>query len=138
MTRPGKEKWARFSACVIEYDNTPQLIIYEDGFIITRTEPCHLTQASPPLLCFCIAMSPSYIVIGTPFSTFTRAITSALSFKGIHFEQKATAPHTELARKYHPFGFIPVLVVTEVGLRNTISLGRSHSAAKLISRVVGH
>jgi glutathione S-transferase len=60
-------------------------------------------------------MSPSYTIVGTPFSTFTRTAASALNFKGIPFKQESTLPHTELARKHHPFGFIPSLVITEVG-----------------------
>lgn len=80
-------------------------------FILTGELPLLL----PPLPALVnVAMNPSYVVIGTPFSTFTRAVTSALNFKEIPFEQKATLPHSELARKHHPFGFIPSLVITEV------------------------
>lgn len=79
-------------------------------------------------------MSPSYTVIGTPFSTFTRTITSALSFKGIYFEQKATTPHTELARKHHPFGFLPVLVVTESS--RSLNLCESQAIARYIDRIM--
>ncbi|CAE7096470.1 unnamed protein product [Rhizoctonia solani] len=78
-------------------------------------------------------MSPSYVVIGTPFSTFTRTITSALHYKGISFEQEHTVPHTELARKHHSCGFIPSLVITEEN--DTISLGESQAIARYIDRV---
>ncbi|KAJ1310251.1 hypothetical protein OPQ81_006993 [Rhizoctonia solani] len=78
-------------------------------------------------------MSPSYIVIGTPFSTFTRTITSVLHYKGIPFQLESTTPHTELARKHHAFGFLPSLVITE-GI-DTISLGESQAIARYLDRV---
>ncbi|KAH7340409.1 hypothetical protein B0J17DRAFT_317988 [Rhizoctonia solani] len=78
-------------------------------------------------------MSPSYIVIGTPFSTFTRTITSALHYKGIPFEQETTVPHTELARKHHVFGFIPSLVITEGN--DTLGLGETQAIARYVDRV---
>ncbi|CAE6525035.1 unnamed protein product [Rhizoctonia solani] len=78
-------------------------------------------------------MSPSYTVIGTPFSTFTRTITSALHYKGIPFEQEPAIPHTDLARKHHAFGFIPSLVITEQ--HDTFSLSESQAISRYIDRV---
>ncbi|EUC67199.1 glutathione S-transferase [Rhizoctonia solani AG-3 Rhs1AP] len=99
---------------------------YVDGYMEDPTS--HYTGMSSPTV-----MSPSYVVIGTPFSTFTRTITSALHHKGIPFEQEHTTPHTELARKHHAFGFLPSLVIMEGN--DTFSLGESQAIARYIDRV---
>ncbi|CUA72391.1 hypothetical protein RSOLAG22IIIB_01058 [Rhizoctonia solani] len=78
-------------------------------------------------------MSPSYVLIGTPFSTFTQTIASALHYKGIPFEQEATVPHSELARRHHICGLLPSLVITEGD--GTISLGETQAIARYIDRV---
>jgi len=81
-----------------------------------------------------ILMAPSYVVIGTPFSTFTRTITSALTFKQIPFEQKSTPPHSVLACEHHPFGFIPTLVITE-DENNSLNLRESQAIARYLDRI---
>ncbi|KAF8682791.1 Glutathione S-transferase, C-terminal domain [Rhizoctonia solani] len=78
-------------------------------------------------------MSASYTVIGMPFSTFTRTITSALHFKEIPFQQESTLPHTDLARRYHPFGFIPSLIITEGN--ESFALCESQAIARYIDRI---
>ncbi|KAG9124726.1 hypothetical protein FRC07_010461 [Ceratobasidium sp. 392] len=78
-------------------------------------------------------MSPSYAVIGTPFSTFTRTITSALTFKGTSFEQKPTLPHSDLASEHHPFGLIPALVITEDD--KSLKLRESQAIARYLDRI---
>ncbi|KAF8610601.1 hypothetical protein BDV93DRAFT_483951 [Ceratobasidium sp. AG-I] len=78
-------------------------------------------------------MSPSYTLVGTPFSTFTRTIASALVFKGIQYEQKATAPHSELAYEHHPFGFIPCLVIKEDN--RSLKLRESQAIIRYLDRI---
>ncbi|KAG8748200.1 hypothetical protein FRC12_013892 [Ceratobasidium sp. 428] len=78
-------------------------------------------------------MTPSYTVIGTPFSTFTRTVASALTFKGIHFEQKSTPPHSDLAREHNPFGLIPTLVITEDD--GSSFLRESQAIARYLDRI---
>ncbi|KAG9080852.1 hypothetical protein FS749_007874 [Ceratobasidium sp. UAMH 11750] len=79
-------------------------------------------------------MALSYTVIGTPFSTFTRTITSALTFKEIPFEQKATPPQSDLAREHHPFGLLPTLVITEGN--ESLDLRESQAIARYLDRIV--
>lgn len=46
-------------------------------------------------------------LVGTPFSTFTRTIAMGLIEKEVPFEQLAVLPHSDTAKKSHPFGRIP-------------------------------
>jgi glutathione S-transferase len=67
---------------------------------------------------------PEFTLIGTPFSTFTRTIAIALIEKGIPFKQIRTTPHSEIADKFHPYGYLPILVIprpngTDVHLRES-------------------
>ncbi|KAG8700292.1 hypothetical protein FRC08_004787 [Ceratobasidium sp. 394] len=67
---------------------------------------------------------PEYTLIGTPFSTFTRTIAIALIEKGIPFKQLRTVPHSDVASEFHPYGYLPILVIprpngTDVYLRES-------------------
>ncbi|QRV86283.1 glutathione S-transferase [Ceratobasidium sp. AG-Ba] len=79
-------------------------------------------------------MSATYAVVGIPFSTFTRTITSALTFKGVPFEQKLAPPHSDLAREHNPFGLIPTLVITEDSV--PLNLRESQAIARYLDRVI--
>ncbi|KAF8414610.1 hypothetical protein L210DRAFT_3613154 [Boletus edulis BED1] len=57
---------------------------------------------------------PPFTVIGTPFSTFTRTITLALTYKGIAFNQVRIVPHSDTAHEHHSFGFLPTLLIHEL------------------------
>jgi len=76
----------------------------------------------------------SYTIIGTPFSTFTRSITLGLRFKGISYQQLATTPHSDIAYKYHCFGFLPTLVIHEPG-KADVKLRESAAIVRYIDRI---
>lgn len=79
---------------------------------------------------------PPYTIIGTPFSTFTRAITLALTYKGLPFNQVRCVPHSDAASDNHPFGFLPTLVIHEIdGKRVDLKLRESVAIARFIDRV---
>jgi len=80
--------------------------------------------------------SKPYTVIGTPFSTFTRSITLGLHFKDIPFDQVRCTPHSDIACEYHPFGFLPTLVIHEInGKKVDLKLRESQAIARYIDRV---
>ncbi|KAG9317959.1 hypothetical protein JVU11DRAFT_11 [Chiua virens] len=80
--------------------------------------------------------SPALTVIGTPFSTFTRTITLALTYKGIPFNQVRVTPHTDTAYDNHPFGFLPTLVIHEInGQHVDLKLRESQAIARYIDRI---
>jgi glutathione S-transferase len=70
---------------------------------------------------------PSYTLVGTPFSTFTRTIALALRYKNIPFTQLETKPHEELAKQHHPFGYLPSLVISNGSGDDKYDEGRSDS-----------
>ncbi|KAH7923315.1 hypothetical protein BV22DRAFT_593531 [Leucogyrophana mollusca] len=80
-------------------------------------------------------MSPSYTIIGTPFSTFTRSITLGLQYKGIAYKQVRVTPHSDTAYENHPFGFLPTLVIHNVDGRSDVKLRESQAIARYIDRV---
>lgn len=83
-------------------------------------------------------MSPTYTVVGTPFSTFTRSITLGLTHKNLPFKQTSTLPRSDLARQHHPLGFIPTLIIhTTDGEGNEIDikLRESQAIARFIDRI---
>ncbi|KAG1727471.1 uncharacterized protein EDB91DRAFT_891575 [Suillus paluster] len=77
-----------------------------------------------------------YTIIGTPFSTFTRSITLALTYKGLPFNQVRCVPHSDTAYDNHPFGFLPTLVIHEIdGKPVNLKLRESPAIARFIDRV---
>jgi len=77
-----------------------------------------------------------YTIIGTPFSTFTRSITLALTYKGLSFNQVRCVPHSDTADNNHPFGFLPTLIIHEIdGKRVDLKLRESIAIARFIDRV---
>ncbi|KAG6371464.1 hypothetical protein JVT61DRAFT_9491 [Boletus reticuloceps] len=79
---------------------------------------------------------PSFTVIGTPFSTFTRTITLALTYKGITFNQVRVVPHSDTAYEHHPFGFLSTLVIHELnGQKVDLKLRESQAITRYIDRV---
>ncbi|KAI6038561.1 hypothetical protein EDC04DRAFT_1953485 [Pisolithus marmoratus] len=76
-----------------------------------------------------------FTVIGTPFSTFTRTVTLDLHYKGIPFNQVCVLPHSRTADEYHPFGYIPTLVIEVHGREDTLKLRESIAIARYIDRV---
>ncbi|KAF8121529.1 hypothetical protein EV363DRAFT_1301888 [Boletus edulis] len=79
---------------------------------------------------------PSFTVIGTPFSTFTRTITLALTYKGITFNQVRVVSHSDTAYEHHLFGFPPTLVIHELnGQKIDLKLRESQAIARFIDRV---
>lgn len=82
-------------------------------------------------------MSVPYTLIGTPYSTFTRTIALGLQYKGLKYNQIATTPHAELAKSYHPFGFLPTLVIHEIDGKKVddIHLRESHAIVRFIDRI---
>ena len=80
--------------------------------------------------------SPPFTIIGTPFSTFTRSITLALTYKGIAFNQVRVTPHSDTAYENHPFGFLPTLVIHEIdGQKVDLKLRESQAIARYIDRI---
>ncbi|EJT99805.1 hypothetical protein DACRYDRAFT_23384 [Dacryopinax primogenitus] len=77
---------------------------------------------------------PSYTIVGTPFSTFTRSITLGLQHKDIPYKQVATTPHSDVAYKNHPFGMLPTLIIHGIG-NSDIYLCESQAIARYIDRV---
>ncbi|KAF9458983.1 hypothetical protein BDZ94DRAFT_1066207 [Collybia nuda] len=81
-------------------------------------------------------MSAPYTIVGTPFSTFTRAISLGMKHKGLPYNQISTPPLTSIAFDYHPFGFLPTLVIHEIdGKRVDLKLRESHAILRYIDRV---
>jgi glutathione S-transferase len=82
-------------------------------------------------------MSTPFTLIGTPYSTFTRTIALALQHKGLKYDQKATTPHSDLAKSHHPFGFLPTLVIHEIDGKKVddILLRESHAIVRFIDRI---
>jgi glutathione S-transferase len=79
---------------------------------------------------------PPYTIIGTPFSTFTRSITLALTYKGLPFNQVRCVPHSDTAYDNHLFGFLPTLVIHEIdGKQVDLKLRESMAIAHFIDRV---
>lgn len=80
--------------------------------------------------------SPPFTIIGTPFSTFTRSITLALTYKGIPFNQVRVVPHSDTAYENHPFGFLPTLIIHEInGKKVDLKLRESQAIARYIDRI---
>jgi len=77
---------------------------------------------------------PTYTLIGTPFSTFTRTIALALHYKDIPFSREAVLPHSVVAEKYHPLGYIPALVVRGVE-GGVLTLIETQAIARYLDRV---
>jgi len=82
-------------------------------------------------------MSAPFTLVGTPYSTFTRTIALALEHKGLKFKQIPTTPHADLAKEYHPFGFLPTLVIHEIDGKKVddILLRESHAIVRFIDRI---
>jgi len=80
----------------------------------------------------------TYTLVGTPYSTFTRTIALGLTHKGLTFTQISTLPKTPVAFQYHPFGFLPTLVihtVSDAGETVDINLTESQAIARYIEQV---
>jgi len=77
---------------------------------------------------------PEYTLIGTPFSTFTRTIAIALIEKGIPFKQVRAAAHSDLADEFHPYGYLPILVIPRPN-RTDVHLRESQAIAAYLDRV---
>jgi len=82
-------------------------------------------------------MSAPFTLVGTPYSTFTRTIALGLQHKGLKFNQVPTTPHADLAKKHHPFGFLPTLVIHEIDGKKVddILLRESHAIVRFIDRI---
>lgn len=81
-------------------------------------------------------MSAPYTLIGTPFSTFTRAIALGLQHKGLVYNQVSTTPSSDIAFEHHPFGYLPTLIIHEIdGKRVDLKLRESHAILRYIDRV---
>ncbi|KAG1808617.1 uncharacterized protein BJ212DRAFT_1590017 [Suillus subaureus] len=80
--------------------------------------------------------SPFYTIIGTPFSTFTRAIALRLTRKGMPFTQVRCVPHSNTAYDNHPFGFLPTLIIHGIdGKTINLMLRESIAIARYIDKV---
>ena len=77
--------------------------------------------------------NPSYTIIGTPFSTFTRTITLGLQYKGLKYNQIATVPHSQIALDSHPFGYLPTLIIKDD--RSDIKLSESQAIVRYLDRI---
>jgi glutathione S-transferase len=77
---------------------------------------------------------PSYTLVGTPFSTFTRTIALGLNYKSLEFKQIDTKPHEPAAKQHHPFGFLPTLVLHGEGGEDVL-LRESQAIARYIDRI---
>lgn len=77
---------------------------------------------------------PEYTLIGTPFSTFTRTIAIALIEKGIPFKQVRATAHSDLADEFHPYGYLPILVIPRPN-RTDVHLRESQAIATYLDRV---
>ena len=77
--------------------------------------------------------NPSYTIIGTPFSTFTRTITLGLQYKGLKYNQIATVPHSQIALDSHPFGYLPTLIIKDG--RSDIKLSESQAIVRYLDRI---
>ena len=81
---------------------------------------------------------PSYTIVGTPFSTFTRTITLGLQYKGLKYNQIATVPHSQVASDFHPFGYLPTLVIKVDGSSDRpidIKLSESQAIVRYLDRI---
>ena len=77
--------------------------------------------------------NPSYTIIGTPFSTFTRTITLGLQYKGLKYNQIATVPQSQIALDSHPFGYLPTLIIKFDG--SDIKLRESQAIVQYLDRI---
>lgn len=50
------------------------------------------------------------VLVGAPFSTFSRTMRMALQYLNVDYKLEQTMPHTKQAYKYNPFGRIPSLL----------------------------
>ncbi|KAG8729643.1 hypothetical protein FRC12_020836 [Ceratobasidium sp. 428] len=80
------------------------------------------------------ASLPEFTLIGTPFSTFTRTIAIALIEKGIPYKQVRTVPHSEVAEEFHPYGYVPILVIPLPNGKD-VHLRESQAIAMYLDRV---
>ena len=82
--------------------------------------------------------NPSYTIVGTPFSTFTRTVTLGLQYKGLKYNQIATLPHSQVASDSHPFGYLPTLIIEVDGSDrpNDIKLSESQAIVRYLDRIV--
>lgn len=78
--------------------------------------------------------NPSYTIIGTPFSTFTRTITLGLQYKGLKYNQIATVPHSRVALDSHPFGYLPTLIIKVDG-NIDLKLSESQAIVRYLDRI---
>ena len=80
--------------------------------------------------------STPYTLIGTPFSTFTRTVAMGLRYKGLKYNQVSTPPSSAVAFEYHPFGFLPTLIIHEdQGKRVDVKLRESQAIVRFIDRI---
>lgn len=77
---------------------------------------------------------PSYTLIGTPFSTFTRTIALGLNYKSVAFKQVDVKPQDPIAKHHHPFGYLPTLVIHGDDGKD-VYLRESQAIARYIDRV---
>ena len=77
--------------------------------------------------------NPSYTIVGTPFSTFTRTITLGLQYKGLKYNQIATVPQSQIALDCHPFGYLPTLIIKVDG--SDIKLSESQAIVRYLDRI---
>lgn len=55
---------------------------------------------------------------------------------GVAYEQVRVTPHSETADEYHPFGFLPTLVIHEInGKQVDLKLRESQAIARYVDRV---
>lgn len=97
----------------------------------------HILIIRSVLSLFNLSMSAPYTLIGTPYSTFTRTIALGLEHKGLKYNQTSTTPHSEIAKRYHPFGFLPTFVIHEIDgnkVDDTL-LRESHAIVRFIDRI---
>ena len=78
--------------------------------------------------------NPSYTIIGTPISTFTRTITLGLQYKGLKYNQIATVPHSQAALDSHPFGYLPTLIIKVDGNIDS-KLSESQAIVRYLDRI---
>jgi len=82
--------------------------------------------------------NPSYTVVGTPFSTFTRTITLGLQYKGLKYNQISTVAHSQVASDSHPFGYLPTLIIKVDGSDRPpidIKLSESQAIVRYLDRI---
>lgn len=83
-----------------------------------------------------LSSSPlEYTLIGTPFSTFTRTIAIALVEKDIPFKQIKAPARSDVADEFHPFGYLPILVIPRPNGQD-VHLREGPAIAQYLDRVV--